>query len=549
MNNDEKTSGDVPSAGDKPHLEFWDTENEKFWEREGKKIANTNLWISIPNLLLAFAVWIIFSIMVVKIQQIHDLNPTMYAFADMGSPTGDNYKALLFTLPAVAGLSGATLRVPNSFMIAISGGRVTKTMTSLLLLTPALLLGIFIQDPNVAFTTLVIIAVMVGVGGGAFASSMSNISFFFPKKMQGTALGLNAGLGNVGVSIMQLAAPLVMTFQLFGSLSGPAAQTEKGTIYIANGALIWVPLAAIFMLAAWFKMNSLPQHDVGNTTKSILKFFWLEMLGFLGAGVGVTLLLADWGEAFSKPPLNLVKLFVIVTIAVIVTLVLMKYLSLKEIKGSLEKQFEIFSEKHNWVMTYLYIMTFGSFIGFSAAFPKLILDSFGYLPGGATNPNAPDPAAFAWLGPLVGSLVRPIGGWMSDKWGGARVTHWDTIVMILSTLGVGYILILAKNSDTPEVYFPIFLTLFLILFITTGIGNGSTFRMVPIIFEKEKAGPVLGWISAIAAYGAFIIPSIFGIATKQGVPHFAMFGFAIYYITCLALNWWYYARKNAEMPC
>jgi len=534
-------------AGTKPHLEFWDTENEEFWVKEGKSIANRNLWISIPNLLIAFAVWIIWSIVIVKIQQIHDLNASMYTFPDLGTIT--DYKALLFTLPAVAGLSGATLRVPNSFMIAISGGRVTIALTTLLLLIPMLLLGIVIQDTNVAFSTLVVIAVLSGVGGGAFASSMSNISFFFPKKMQGTSLGLNAGLGNVGVSIMQLVVPLVMTFQLFGALSGDAATTESGKIYIANGALIWVPLCAIFLLAAWFKMNSLPQHDVGNAAKSSFKFLWLEMLGFIGAGLGAVLLIADWGTTFSQPFLKLIRLFVIVIIAVIITLILMRYASQKEIKSSLNKQFEIFHEKHNWVMTYLYVMTFGSFIGFSAAFPKLILDSFGYLPNGSVNPNAPDPVQFAWLGALVGSLVRPIGGMMSDKWGGAKVTQWDTVVMILSTFGVGWVLIQAKNSATPETYFPIFFILFLILFITTGIGNGSTFRMVPIIFEKEKAGPVLGWISAIAAYGAFIIPSIFGIATALDSAEYAMFGFGIYYISCLVLNWWYYARKNAEKPC
>jgi NNP family nitrate/nitrite transporter-like MFS transporter len=200
-------------------------------------------------------------------------------------------------------------------------------------------------------------------------------------------------------------------------------------------------------------------------------------------------------------------------------------------------------------MTIIYTMTFGSFIGYSASFPKLIQDVFGYLPDGSINPDAPNPFAYAWLGPLVGSLVRPVGGWMSDKLGGARVTHWDTIVMIASALGVAWAIKAAGNSDTPEAYFLPFLGLFLVLFITTGIGNGSTFRMIPMIFKKEQAGPVLGWTSAIAAYGAFIIPKVFGGQIKMGTAEYALYGFSLYYLSCLAVNWWYYARKNAEIRC
>ncbi len=520
------------------HLEYWDTENDQFWVSEGKNIANRNLWISIPNLLFAFSIWIIWSIIIVKIETIHIANPDVYQFKDMGDLSASEYSALLYTLPAVAGLAGATLRVPNSFMISNVGGRITIALTTLLLFIPMLALGILLKNPDVPFTSLVIIAVITGVGGGAFSSSMSNISFFYPKKVQGTSLGLNAGLGNLGVSVMQLLVPLVMTIKLFGALSGDAYSTKSGTIYISNGALVWVPLLAIFSLAAWFRMNSLPQHDVSNTKKSVLKFTWLESIGFIAAGFSAVLLIIDWGEAFKSPGLKILRLLILVVIAVLITLALMKYATPTDVKDNLNNQFKIFNNKHNWIMTYLYIMTFGSFIGFSASFPKLIFDSFGL-----------DPSSYAWLGAFVGSIARPIGGKMSDKWGGAKVTQWDTVVMILSTVGVGWILILAKNSSNPETYFPVFLILFLLLFITTGIGNGSTYRMVPIIFEKEQAGPVLGWIAAIAAYGAFIIPSIFAITRTQGVPEVAMFGFAVYYFTCLVLNWWYYARKNAEMPC
>jgi NNP family nitrate/nitrite transporter-like MFS transporter len=140
-----------------------------------------------------------------------------------------------------------------------------------------------------------------------------------------------------------------------------------------------------------------------------------------------------------------------------------------------------------------------------------------------------------------------LGGWVSDKLGGAKVTQWDTIVMIIATLGVAFYVRQASGSDQPEEFFLPFLILFLILFITTGIGNGSTFRMVPIIFKPSEAGPVLGWTSAVAAYGAFIIPRVFGQQVDAGTPEYALYGFAIYYFSCLVLNWYYYARRNAEI--
>jgi NNP family nitrate/nitrite transporter-like MFS transporter len=200
-------------------------------------------------------------------------------------------------------------------------------------------------------------------------------------------------------------------------------------------------------------------------------------------------------------------------------------------------------------MTWLYIMTFGSFIGYSMAFPLLIRVVFGTLPGGAANPQAPNPFVYAWLGPLVGSLVRPVGGWLSDKWSGAKVTQVATVVMIAAALGVARYIGLASGSPAPQDYFLPFMVLFLILFTMTGIGNGSTFRMIPMIFEPAKAGPVLGWSSAIAAYGAFVIPQILGAQIQAGKPQLALYGFATYYASCLIVNWWFYARKNAEIPC
>ena len=538
-------------------LEHWDVEDEAFWSSTGKKIANRNLWISIPNLLCGFAVWLYWGMIAKFIQKVHLADSKLFDFTFMNDGqsygTGDEYRALMFTLPAVAGLAGATLRIPNSFMIAISGGRNVKFMTTALLLIPAVGAGLALRNPDVSFLSLVILAALSGVGGGAFASSMSNISFFFPKRMQGLSLGLNAGLGNAGVSVMQFLLPWIITFGAFGTLGGDPYAVGDKQVWIQNAGLVWVPILAFFSVLAFFGMNNLPQHKCGPTPVAVGKFLWLTMLGYLGAAVGIILLILPWG-GFPQ----LLKIFIVLVIAVCVTLLSMRFLTPQATKENLVHQFAIFRNKHNWIMTYLYVMTFGSFIGYANAFPKLIDDVFGVIrvdENGALlakaieNTNAPNSAAYIWIGAGVGALIRPFGGWLSDKWGGARVTHWDTIVMIGATIGAGYFVSQANQSPTPEQYFVPFLLLFILLFATTGIGNGSTFRMIPIIFSKEQAGPVLGWTSAIAAYGAYLIPKIFATQIKAGTPEVALYGFAVYYATCLAVNWWFYARKGAEVPC
>jgi len=540
--------------------ERWDVEDPAFWESEGKSVAFRNLWISIPNLLCGFAVWLYWGMVAKFIQKIHFGNKALFTFdawAGQADLPDDKYRAMLFTLPAVAGLAGATLRIPNSFMIAICGGRNVKFMTTVLLALPALGAGFALQNPDVSFFSLIMLAALSGVGGGAFASSMSNISFFFPKKMQGLSLGLNAGLGNAGVSVMQFLLPWIITFGAFGALGGEGytfgtAGAEQ-SMWVQNAGLVWVPICGVFAIAAWFGMNNLPQHDCGPAPQAIGKYLWLTFLGFVGAAAGIALLLPSWG-----PVPVLLKTFVIVIVAVAVTMAAMKFATPATIKDKLDAQFAIMSNKHNWIMTYLYVMTFGSFIGYANAFPKLIDDVFGVirvdeagkaLAESMANPNAPISSSYIWIGAGVAALIRPLGGWLSDKLGGARVTHWDTIVMIGATIAAGWFVSQASVSPTPEKFFIPFLLVFILLFATTGIGNGSTFRMIPIIFSKEQAGPVLGWTSAIAAYGAYLIPKIFGISIAAGVPQYALYGFAFYYASCLGLNWWYYARKDAEIVC
>lgn len=529
----------------KVNIQQWDIENPTFWESEGKKTAFRNLWISIPALLQSFSIWIMWGMIIVQMKK---LGFTL----GMPHQTPEDLKVfneLLWTLPAIAGLAGATLRIPNSFLIAIGGGRNVVFLSTILLLIPAIGAGIALQNINTPYHVFAMLAVLSGFGGGNFASSMSNISFFFPKKMQGTALGLNAGLGNLGVSVMQFLIPIVITAGFFGSIAGAGLSLVEvdgakavGTfVFIQNAGWVWVPFLVISAIAAFLGMNNLKTAtpELGNYAAEFGKTALLVTFGLVAAGVGAYLLTQmKW------------NIWAVLPVTIILTLILMKFLSPKQLQGNLNRQFAIFTNKHNWIMTILYVMTFGSFIGYSASFPKLIQDVFGYLPDGTVNPHAPNPMTWAFLGPLVGALIRPIGGWFADKINsGSKVTAWSTVVQVLAALGVAFFIVKAKSMGTPETYWWPFFTLFMILFVATGVGNGSTFRSIPYIFPKEQAGPVLGWTSAIAAYGAFIIPIVFGQQIKAGHAEYALYGFTIYYVICLFLNWYFYDRKNSGIKC
>ncbi|MBI4203949.1 MAG: NarK family nitrate/nitrite MFS transporter [Betaproteobacteria bacterium] len=456
-------------------LDIWTPEDKAFWEREGKAIANINLGISIPALLLSFAVWMVWSVVVVNLPSI-------------GFKFTTNQ---LFWLAALPALCGATLRIFYSFMVPIFGGRKWTAVSTASLLLPALGIGFAVQDPTTSYATMVMLALLCGFGGGNFASSMANISFFFPKERKGSALGLNAGLGNLGVSVVQFVVPLVITAGVFGALGGEPQSWVKGgetrQMWLQNAGFIWVPFILLSTLAAWFGMN-----DIASA------------------------------------------------------------------KASFSEQAVVFKRKHNWIMCWLYLGTFGSFIGYSAGFPLLIKSQFPEV-------NA---LAYAFLGPLVGAVIRPFGGWLSDKIGGAPVTFWNFIAMALAVGGVLYFLPSGPSGGN----FYGFLAMFMLLFFTSGVGNGSTFRMIPIIFLTERmreargkdeaamaqaqrdankeAAAVLGFSSAIGAYGGFFIPKSYGtsIATTGG-PEAALYVFIAFYITCIAMTWWYYSRKNAPMPC
>ncbi|MBK9703813.1 MAG: MFS transporter [Betaproteobacteria bacterium] len=524
----------------------WRPEDNAFWEATGKRIAYRNLWISVPALLCGFAIWGMWGIITVQM-------------LNLGFPFT---QAELFTLTAIAGIAGATMRIPASFLIRLAGGRNTIFLTTAMLLAPAIGTGIVLQHKDWPLWAFQLMALWSGVGGGNFASSMSNISTFFPKRLQGTALGINAGIGNFGVTTMQVVIPLVMTVGLFGAFGGEPMTLMKdsgwilgkikaGTpTWIQNAGFAWVLSLVPLAVLCWFGMNNLKTvtPDSGNPIVAFAKITWLYSLAFVPSILGLYLYLP-------KPTgLGLISMWVAIPLDVVAALLIMKLAAFGPMKENVAKQFAIFKDKHTWSMTALYIVTFGSFIGFSMALPLSITvifgishvpDANGVLQHTLKNPNAPSAFTYAWIGPFVGAAVRPIGGWISDKLGGSIVTQVISVVMVAASVAVGYVMMQAYGSATPEQYFPAFLGLFIVLFFASGVGNGSTFRTIGVIFDRTQAGPVLGWTSAIAAYGAFVAPIVIGDQIKAGSPQVAMYGFAIFYALCLVLNWWFYLRKNA----
>ena len=436
----------------------WDPENEKYWESKGKFIARRNLIWSIVAEHLGFSIWLIWSIVATKLPA-----------------AGFHYTTdELFQLVALPGLIGSLMRFPYTFAVTAFGGRNWTIFSAAVLFIPITALAYFVTQPDTPFWLMLLVAATAGLGGGNFASSMANISFFFPDRMKGWALGLNAAGGNIGVSGVQLLTPILMgvgLINLYQATPGPDG------IYLTNAGLMWVLPLAIAVLGAAFFMNNLTSA-----------------------------------------------------------------------RSSFREALAVVRRKHTWIMSYIYIGTFGSFIGYSAAFPLLIKTQFPTVT-----------VAIAFLGPLVGSLSRPLGGLLADKVGGAIVTFWNFIAMAAATIGVMYFV---EVKD-----FTGFLVMFLILFVTTGVGNGSTYRMIPSIFREEKlreakgageadrtiavraarieSAAALGFIGAVGACGGYLIPRGFGASiAATGGPYLALEIYLVFYVTCLALTWWYYLRKG-----
>jgi NNP family nitrate/nitrite transporter-like MFS transporter len=446
----------IMSKRDTTWISDWNPEDEKFWETKGKSIARQNLIFSILAEHLGFSIWLVWSVVVTKLPA-----------------AGFHYTTdQLFQLVALPGLIGSLIRFPYTFAVTTFGGRNWTMFSASVLFIPTIALAYFSNQPDTPFGMMLLVAATAGLGGGNFASSMANISFFYPDRMKGWALGLNAAGGNIGVSTVQLLVPILMGFGVINLYQA----TPIAGVYIQNAGLMWLLPLAIALFCAYRYMNNLTSA-----------------------------------------------------------------------KSTFKDQLAITKRKHTWVMSWIYIGTFGSFIGYSAAFPLLIKTQFPAVT-----------IAVAFLGPLVGSLSRPLGGLLADKIGGAKVTFWNFVAMGIATLGVMYYIDIKS--------FPGFLTMFLVLFVATGIGNGSTYRMIPSIFRQEKlrgvgssseakaaalqsasieAAAALGFIGAIGACGGYLIPRGFGASIAMtGGPQFALEVYLTFYVTCIALTWWYYLRKN-----
>lgn len=446
-------------------LNNWRPENKAFWENKGQAIARRNLWISVTCLLLAFCVWMLFSAVAVN------LNKVGFHF------TTDQ----LFLLTALPSLSGAILRVPYSFMAPLFGGRYWTVLSTVILIVPCIWLGVAIQNITTPFWVFIIIALLCGFAGANFASSMGNISFFFPKAKQGSALGVNGGLGNLGVSVMQMVAPAVIFLPLFTFLGvHGVTQPDGSTITLSNAALVWVPLLLLATVAAWFGMN-----DIAGS------------------------------------------------------------------KASIRDQLPVLKRPHMWLLSLLYLATFGSFIGFSAGFAMLAKTQFPTV----------DILKLAFFGPFIGALARSFGGIISDRLGGVRVTLVNFVLMALFT-GLLFLTLPGSGSGSFLAFYVVFMGLFL----TAGLGSGSTFQMIAVIFRqltidsvKQRGGSdeeaqheavtdtaaALGFISAIGAIGGFFIPKAFGTSLAMtGSPVGAMKVFFVFYVVCVLVTWLVYGRRK-----
>jgi NNP family nitrate/nitrite transporter-like MFS transporter len=439
-------------------LAYWDPEDRRFWRAEGALVARRNLAISAAALVLSFAVWMLWSVVVVILPHVG------YRFST----------EQLFWLAAAPGLAGGTLRLLFSFLVPIFGGRAWTALSTLLLLVPCVGLGFALQDPATGYPTFLLLALAAGIGGGNFASSVANISFFFPAERKGFALGVNAGIGNLGIPLAQFVLPLAVAVPLFGTLAGgPLAFADAaGTrdVWLQNAGFAWVPAIVIVAALAWWRMD-----DVDAVRAS------------LGDQAGVVL------------------------------------------------------RRETWVLSWLYLGTFGSYVGFAAGFPLVAETQFAGV----------DPVLYAFTGPLLAALARPAGGLLADRYGGANVAVGCFAAMALAV---------AALLAGPRGYGP-FLAWFAVLFTASGVGNGAVFQLIPAVFARVherlhpdaetaaraaslEAAAALGLASGIAAFGGFFIPKAYGtaVATTGGTDA-ALVLFLAFYLSCIATAWWFRGRR------
>lgn len=435
-----------PNPSRKEILACWNPEDAGFWEKYGKRIATQNLYTSTWALVLSFVAWTLWATIAAKLKFIG------FSFSD----------DQIFTLAALPGLVGATGRLFYTYLPGLIGGRNSTFITTALLLLPLFGLGRALQDPTTSYETFVLLVSFIGIAGANFSASMANIGFFFPKANKGFALGINAGIGNLGVSLIYLTAPILLGWNL-ASLFGEGVPGPDGMMYVQNVCYFWTIPTALTLVLVWLFMDNLPLP-----------------------------------------------------------------------KQSPKSMMSIFGNKHTWLMCWIYTCGFGSFIGFSAALGLLVAKEF---------PEMPFSYA-AFLGPFIGAGIRPVGGLLADKMdSGSRVTLISLFVM----LGASFLVLFGVEAHR----FPVFFGAFLLLFLTTGFINGASFRMIPYIFNNPfHSSLVTGFTAAIAAYGAFFIPKLFGFAyANYGVVAPAFYILIAFTVSTIVITWYFYDRKGSGIRC
>ena len=450
-------------------LEAWDPEGPD-WDRS---LAWKTLWITTFCLTLAFIAWFLPSAIIPK------LTALGYTFT----------KSQLYWMAAMPGLSAGLLRLVWMVLPPIMGTRKMVSLTTLLLVASTLGWGVRVQSPTAPYWELMVLAFIAGIGGGAFSGFMPSTSYFFPRSKQGTALGLQAGFGNLRVSIVQLLTPYLIALGGLAVIGGSQVLKTAGkpdkVVWFQNAAFVWIPLMIIGALVAWTMLKSVP------------------------------------------------------------------------VKANIRQQFDIFANQDTWWMTLLYIMTFGTFSGLSAQFGLLMANLYGagnaeIVQGAGASAQlliegyaVPDPVKFVFLGPLIGAVARFGFAPLTDKMGGAIWTLISGAGLVGSiAYTIGGLTPDTTSAATLNSGFSRFLYGMLAIFLFAGIGNASTFKQMPMIFERRQAGGVIGWTAAIAAFGPFL----FGVGLNfLGAVPFYWVGVA-WAAMCVALTWWRYARKGAPKP-
>ena len=515
-------------------LPRWEPEDPQFWKETGSAIAWRTCGITTFSLIFSFATWFVMSAVVVRMPAIG------FKFTTME----------LFWLAAIPGLASGILRLIHANFIPVLGTRPVVSISTIIKVIPMIWLGFAIQDTSTSWATFMVIGFLTGMGGGDFSSFMPSTSIFFPKRLQGVAMGIQAGLGNFGVSIVQFVAPWIIGFAALGAIVGgpqpftkvdvlkDIAVTKNASGVVTNVVAKRPDLAAATVVT---KDGDVVKDVVIQETATTKNMKVDLKKNADGAVTDVVVKTVIKKEIWLQNALFVWVPFLIVAFILCALFLRSVTLPARGFKG----QFEILSARnrartHTWNCTMTYICSFGSFSGFAGAFPMMIKTIYGGFDG------APDPLAYAYLGPLIGGLIRALTGPIFDKWGGSKGMHWTTLGQIAGCLALvfgGYL------QPTGLEQFQGFVWIMLFIFLMTGTNNAATFRQYPIVFaySPAKGAQMLGWTGAWAAFGPFIWTSLIGMAitnTGSAAPFFV--GAAVFYAYSWFINWWYYTRKGAE---